>query len=119
MSSKRVTTWTFDKACAEMEINVLHKAEISVSSTMADDDADLVILGLFGPVDESPEAAVEVVSLTGKTNEANFGEAIADAIGDALVENYKSFKHGATAGATLPTIRVVSAEKKVSCLLLS
>lgn len=115
-SEKRVETWTFDKACATMEINSLHGAKITVSSDYNDDVAasDLTILGLFGPEeskdssDLGPEAKV---ILTGKAKE--FDEELGGALVEAMTENQKVFKNGASAGSTIPTIRIVTAGKKV------
>ena len=106
-SEKRVTTWTFDKPCTSMEVNELHKATISVSSTN-DNDSDLIIFGLLGP-----EEATDVSSpvLTGGAKE--FDDKLAGALTEAMAENHKSFKDGSSVGSTIPTLRVVSSGEKV------
>ena len=120
-SEKRVETWTFDKACATMEINSLHSAKITVSSDYNDDVAasDLTILGLFGPEeskDSSDLGAEAKAILTGKAKE--FDEELGGALVEAMTENQKAFKNGASAGSTIPTIRIVAAGKKVGSFFI-
>ena len=107
-SEKRVTTWTFDKPCYAMEVNELHKATLSVNTTI-DDGSDLVIFGLLGP-----EKASDVSSavLTGTAKE--FDDKLGGALVETMAENLKSFKDGSSAGSTTPTIRVVGTGEKVS-----
>ncbi len=126
------TTWTFDSPCREMELNRIATAsmeaigpgDVTVSSA-AVDDADLVVLGVYGPpspkdskdgdadgddedadVDVDVDVSVPEPTLTGKAKEMD--EALGGALTETMVENYKAFKHGANAGGTTPTLRIAS-----------
>jgi len=115
-SEKRVTTWTFDKACATMEINDLHKADIIVSSSsssITDVDSDLIVVGLFGPSSDDSSETVSDLVLSGKIKDLD--DELGGGIAEAMMENKKAFKHGSVVGSTVPTIRVVTAGKKVCC----
>ncbi len=105
-TEERIKTWTFDEACTSMETNKLHKAEVSIT-TSADEESSLIILGLLGP----EESEASEVTLIGKAKELD--EELGGCLAEAMIENLKSFKHGASVGSTIPTIRVVTAEKKV------
>lgn len=111
-TEKRVTTWTFDKPCLSMETNELHKAKLSVVAK-ADLDADLVILGLFGPEESSSSSSSSTLTGGVKDLDEQFGGALTDVI----AENSKSFKDGSSVGSTTPTLRVV-AEKKTKRIVL-
>jgi leucyl aminopeptidase len=111
-SEKRVTTWTFDKPCYEMEVNELHKATLSVNTTI-DDGSDLIIFGLLGPK-EASDASSAVLTGTAK----EFDDKLGGALAEAMAENLKSFKDGSSAGSTTPTIRVVSAGEKTKRVIL-
>ena len=106
-TEERVTTWTFDKACTSMERNQLHKADVSISTSVGE-DVSLVVLGLFGPEESEPTE----VTLSGKAKEMD--EELGGCLSEAMVENHKAFKHGASVGSTISSIRVVTADKKVS-----
>jgi len=45
-------------------------------------------------------------------------EALGGALTEAMVENYKAFKHGGKAGGTAPTLRIVSSGSKTKRVLL-
>ena len=106
-------TWTFDNACQTMEWNELHASELSISTNGEDvnKSTDLLIMGIIC----TPEATDEVSapSLTGPVKDLD--DSLEGALSTAMSDNYKSFKHGAKAGASTPTLRLVgSAGAKVS-----
>lgn len=105
----RVTTWTFDKPCQTMERNQLHKVELSISSSI---EGDLIIYGLLGP----EESEASDVTLIGKVKDLD--EEIGGCLSEAMTENHKAFKHGASVGSTIPTLRVVANQKTKRVVLL-
>lgn len=122
--NKPFTTWTFDNACTSMEMNEL----ASVAFEMTDnvdliDEADLIVVGIQGPpanVEEDEESKEEESAseptLVGKAKELD--EAFEGALSEVLVENYKAFKNGAKAGATTPSLRLVTAGAKAKRVVL-
>jgi leucyl aminopeptidase len=109
-------THSFDKPCGTMAWSPLSVADLAASGSELDaswsDDADLVFLGVFAPAkDESEteeedndeeEEAVDP-TLVGATKDLD--ESLGGALSELMVENFKAFKNGAEAGATLPTLR--------------
>lgn len=122
--NKPFTTWTFDNACTSMEMNEL----ASVAFEMTDnvdliDEADLIVVGIQGPpanVEEDEESKEDEIApeptLVGKAKELD--EAFEGALSEVLVENYKAFKNGAKAGATTPSLRLVTAGAKAKRVVL-
>ena len=104
-------TWTFDKACDEMEFNKLSEATISITDDLSSlDDSDLVVFGIYGAEEkEEEEDAVPEPTLVGEAKASD--EMFEGALTDLLMENYKAFKHGGSAGAETPVLRIVSGKK--------
>lgn len=107
-NSSPVATWTYDKPCTEMPWNSLPSAIISIVDKK-EMDADLVVVGVFAPKkddndDEDKETEEPTVSLSGAVKELD--EALGGALSTSMLENAKSFQHGAEAGSTTPAIRV-------------
>ena len=108
------TTWTFDEHCKEMEFSSVSSASMSISTDVSlADDADLVIVGVYGPKKNDEEEAtkeddtvVPEPTLSGMAKELD--EKYGGALTDVMVENYKEFQHGAKAGGVTPTLRLVS-----------
>jgi hypothetical protein len=100
-------TWSFDKPCLAMEWNELIPATIATSTDMST-TSDLVLVGIYGPPesdddDKDDEPAPSVV-LTGAAKDMD--EALGGMLSEVINDNAKTFKSGAKAGATTPTIRV-------------
>mmetsp|Transcript_36387 Transcript_36387/g.109228 ORF Transcript_36387/g.109228 Transcript_36387/m.109228 type:complete len:606 (-) Transcript_36387:180-1997(-) len=135
------TRWTFDDPCTEMESNIVAAASLSVSGRAAheDLDADLVVVGMFGPDDDDDDKDDDKDDDNAKMEEeekdkkgesesaaaAASGAAVAlegvakdldDELGGALSavmeENSKSFAGGAKLGVATPTLRAVVPGKK-------
>ncbi len=103
-------TWSFDEACKTMAWSPVPVAELAASGSDSD-DADLVFVGVFAPAsddseekDEDAEEEVVEPTLEGATKELD--ESLGGAISNLMIENFKDFKNGATAGGTLPTLRM-------------
>jgi hypothetical protein len=110
-NNENFKTWTFDQACKEMDQNVLHPANISVTSDLgATEDSDLIIFGVFGS-EEVTESPVPQPVLTGQVKK--WDEVCNGSISELMVECFDSLKHGATLGSASPTLRVVVAGSKV------
>ncbi len=83
-------------------------AELSAADS---DDADLTFVGVYAPAkddsdeeeDEDKEEEVVAPTLAGVTKELD--ESLGGALTGLMMENFKDFKNGATAGGTLPTFR--------------
>jgi leucyl aminopeptidase len=112
------TTWSFDKACKTMAWTELAPASLSFSTDTADweEGADLVVVGVFAPKkdeeedeDESKKDEEPTVELTGGAKALD--EKLGGALSDLMLENAKEFKHGATAGSTTPTLRIIAGGK--------
>lgn len=121
---KPFVTWTFDENCKEMEFSSVSSASISVSSdTSSAEDADLILVGIYGPKKEESEEekkedeTVPKPILSGMAKELD--EKYDGALTDVLMENYKEFQHGSKAGGTTPTLRLVSyGSKKTKKIVL-
>eukprot|EP00529_Nitzschia_sp_RCC80_P011398 CAMPEP_0113503824 /NCGR_PEP_ID=MMETSP0014_2-20120614/34378_1 /TAXON_ID=2857 /ORGANISM="Nitzschia sp." /LENGTH=636 /DNA_ID=CAMNT_0000398873 /DNA_START=9 /DNA_END=1915 /DNA_ORIENTATION=+ /assembly_acc=CAM_ASM_000159 len=122
-------TWSFDKPTETMEWSPLSKAELDVSSGAAaagwEDDADLVIVGVFAPSKEDNEEEEEedsdekddsTVVLTGNAKELD--DKLDGALSHVMEENAKAFKNGAKAGSTTPTFRVFSGGRSQRIIVL-
>ena len=108
-------TWSFDEPCRTMAWSPLSVADLAASGSDLEsswtDDADLVFVGVFAPisdgsdkeVDEEKEEEVVEPTLEGATKA--FDESLGGALSNLMIENFKEFKNGATAGGTLPTLR--------------
>lgn len=113
-------TWSFDKPCQSMEWNQLVEAGLSVGTAdkAAVEDADLVMIGVYAPAkddedddEEEKEEEEPTVSLNGLAKEID--DSLGGALTELMLDNAKAFKHGAGAGTTTPTARVIS-DGKVS-----
>ena len=101
-------TWSFDEACKTMAWSPISVAELSTADS---DDADLTFVGVFAPAkddseeeeDEDKEEEVVEPTLAGTTKELD--DSLGGALSSLMIENFKDFKNGATAGGTLPTLR--------------
>jgi len=101
-------TWSFDEACKKMAWSPISIAELSAADS---DDADLTFVGVYAPAkeedaeeeDEDKEEEVVAPTLAGVTKELD--DSLGGALSGLMVENFKDFKNGATAGGTLPTFR--------------
>jgi leucyl aminopeptidase len=113
------TTWSFDKPCMSMEWSELAPASLSFSTDTAnwEEGADLVVVGVFAPKkdeeededDSSKKEKEPTVELTGGAKALD--EKLGGALSDIMLENAKEFNHGATAGSTTPTLRIISGGK--------
>lgn len=122
-------TWSFDKHCPSMEWTELVETTLTASSSAAEDksavvdNGDLIMIGVYAPAkdddddgdkdDKSEEPPV--ISLTGMA--AEIDQNLGGALSDVMADNHKAFQHGATAGATTPTLRVMVNGKVNTCLL--
>ena len=121
---KPFNTWTFDEACQTMEFNRISASSMTLTDDISViDDSDLVVVGIYGPPkkddDEDEEEKkndkdeeVPEPILSGKAKQLD--EELGGALTEAMMENYKAFKHGGAADATTPTLRIVSSGSKVS-----
>jgi hypothetical protein len=101
-------TWSFDKPCLAMEWNELIPATIATSTDMSV-DSDLVLVGIYGPPesdDDDDKAEAAPVVLTGAAKDMD--DALGGMLTEVINDNAKTFKCGAKAGATTPTIRVAA-----------
>jgi leucyl aminopeptidase len=107
-------TWSFDEPCTTMAWSELSTASLASATTSDnwDDDADLVVVGVFAPKkeDEDEEESEDkeeeepTVTLTGGAKDLD--EKLGGALSNAMLENAKAFNHGAEAGSVTPTLRV-------------
>jgi len=115
-------TWTFDKHCDTMDFNEVSSASIVITDELSStDDADLLVIGVYGPEKkegDEGEEEVEVAapSLAGKAKDID--DLLEGALTDLMMENYKDFKHGAAAGKTTPVLRTFSGGKAKRVVLL-
>lgn len=124
------TTWTFDEPCRTMEFNRIASSSMSLSGDESlIDDSDLIVVGIYGPPKDEKEddgdeedtkkdddEPTPEPTLSGKAKALD--EELGGAITEALMENYKEFKHGSGAGKTTPTLRVVSSGSKTKRVVL-
>ena len=90
------------------------------ASSSADDfdksavvDSDLIMIGVYAPAkdddddDDDKDKSEEppVISLTGMA--AEIDQDLGGALSELMADNHKEFQHGATAGATTPTLRII------------
>lgn len=109
------STWSFDKPCGSMAWTELVKASITAGTTY--EDADLVLVGVMAPPaeekdDDDYEDDVPTVEFTGMARTLDLS--LSGALTELCEENAKTFKNGATAGSTTPTLRVLTPGGKVS-----
>jgi hypothetical protein len=99
-----------------MEWSELVKASVTIGTTY--EDADMILVGVMAPPaeekddDDEEEADLPPVTFTGMARTIDLS------LGGALTvlceENAKTFKNGATAGSTTPTLRVMTTGGEVS-----
>ena len=107
-----------------MEWNQLVETSLSVGTAdkAAVEDADLVMIGVYAPAkedddeEEDKEEEEPTVTLSGIAKEID--ESLGGALTELMLDNAKAFKHGAAAGTTTPTARVIS-DGKVRSRLVS
>ena len=124
MAEAPFTTWTFDEPCDTMEFNRITTASMDATGEMSVvDDSDLVVIGIYGPAKKEDEENedekkddVPEPELDGKAKDLD--EELGGAITEIMMENYKAFKHGGSAGGTTPTLRLASSGSKVSANFL-
>jgi len=119
-------TWSFDKACDTMEFNDVSSASIAITDDLKTiDNSDLVIIGVYGPKkdeeeddDEAKKEDEEVSqpTLVGKAKDLD--DLLEGALTDLMEENFKDFKHGASAGKATPVLRIFSGDKTKRIMLL-
>lgn len=109
-------TWSFDEPCASMAWSELVSASISVGDSY--EDADLVLVAVVAPPkpddeeesdDDEKDKNLPPLELSGKAKEID--DSLGGALSDLIQENGKTFKNGAKAGSTTPTLRVLSEGK--------
>jgi len=112
------TTWTYDKPCEEMSwTEPKSPSLLSVSSdASAADDFDLVIVGIFAPAKDDESKEELKPALAGAA--ADLDTSLGGALSSVMEENYKAFKHGASAGSVTPTIRIFDGSKSKKYILL-
>jgi len=107
-------TWTFDDPCKTMSWTEMTEASLSVAG-LADnwDDSDLVVIGVFAPKkeetddDEDDDKVEEEEPTAELTGEAKaYDEKLGGALSNLMIENFKAFKNGASAGSVTPTLRL-------------
>jgi hypothetical protein len=71
------------------------------------DKAELVIVGAMAPpaAEDNDDADVPTMTLMGTAKEID--ESLNGALSNLIKENNKTFKNGATAGSTMPTVQVM------------
>lgn len=113
-------SWTFDQACQTMEFNRISASSMTLTSDASViDDSDLVVVGIYGPPkkdDDDDDKKVPEPTLSGKAKQLD--EELGGALTEAMMENYKAFKHGGAADATTPTLRIVSSGSKTKRVVL-
>lgn len=109
-------TWSFDEPCTTMAWNEMSSASLVMTETTDkwDEDADLVVVGVFAPKKEEEDDKEDgkdekedeepIVTLQGAAKALD--EKLGGALSDLMLENAKSFNHGAEAGSVTPTLRV-------------
>lgn len=105
-----------------MEWNEVVDTTLSVAAAdkSAVQDSDLIMVGVYAPAkdddedddEEEKEEEEPEVSLSGMAKEID--DSLGGALSELMKDNAKEFKHGAQAGSTTPTARVISADGKVS-----
>jgi leucyl aminopeptidase len=108
------TAWSFDNHCKTMAWTDMVSASLSMTTNTDkwEEDADLVLVGVFAPKEEEDELKKDEeakVELSGKAKELD--DKLGGALSCVISENAKSFKHGAKAGSTTPTLRLFSEGK--------
>lgn len=118
-------TWSYDEACTTMSWTAMTEASLSASAFGAnwDDDADLVIVGVFaakkeeGEDDDGEKGEEEpTIELTGAAKDLD--EKVGGAISNIMTENSKAFKNGASAGSVTPALRVFKDGKSQRVVLV-
>ena len=110
-------TWSYDKPCQTMEWTELVETTLSVAAAdkAAVEGSDLVMIGVYAPAKDDEEDDEEddkeddkeppTIALTGMA--ADIDKDLGGALSELMADNDKDFKHGATAGSTTPTLRVI------------
>ena len=108
-------TFSFDEPCATMAWTGMVSASLAVTtkSDNWEEDADLVVVGVFAPKkeeededDDEKDDEEPNVALDGGAKELD--KKLGGALSNAMLENAKAFSHGAKAGSVTPTIRAFS-----------
>ena len=104
-------TWTFDKPCEQMEMTDIPTPLLSISGdpwTSAVETSNLAIIGVFGPETDDDEGGdeEEEVVLNGMAKELD--DTLDGSLTEMMKDDRKSFKNGAVAGSTTPTLRIVT-----------
>jgi leucyl aminopeptidase len=112
------TTWSFDEPCTTMAWTDLVGASLQVTSetSLWDLDADLIVVGVFAPQKDDSEDEADNKEKDPPTAELSgeakvLDEKLGGAISAVMIENAKEFNHGAKAGSTTPTLRMISEGK--------
>ena len=120
---KPFPTWTYDNPCETMEWTELAPTNLSVTdSSDCLDEADLIIIGVTSPPSEKDDKDDDKESkekdetppepvLSAKVKELD--DTLGGALAEIMVENYKTFKHGATVASLTPSARLVTPGSKV------
>ena len=114
-------TWSFDEHCHSMGWTELASPDMTATADLADDGADLVIVGVSAPAkendddDDNDDDAGEKKDqpppvLTGRAKELD--EELGGVLSEWMAENAKAFKNGAKAGDATPTLRLAAAGSK-------
>jgi len=106
-------TWSFDEPCTTMAWNEISKATLSSAEKTDgwDEEADLVVVGVFAPKkdeneDDNEDKPEEDPTVTLEGAAKDLDEKLGGALSNLMLENAKAFNHGAEAGSTTPTLRV-------------
>jgi len=128
---KSFPTWSFDKPCQSMEWTDMLTTKLTVASADTFEAGDLVLVGVYAPAkndddesndddkkkeEEEEEEEEPVIALSGMA--AELDKRLGGALTEVMTDNHKAFKHGATAGSTTPTVRIV-VDGKVRFLILN
>ncbi len=107
-------TWSFDEPCKTMAWNEMSSATLSMveKTDKWDDEADLVVVGVYAPKKEeeseteNQEDEEEPTTVTLEGAAKVLDDKLGGALSDLMLENAKSFNHGAEAGSVTPTLRI-------------
>ncbi|CAJ1904234.1 unnamed protein product [Cylindrotheca closterium] len=105
-------TWSFDEPCKTMSWTEISEASLSVAGLSDNwDDSDLVLIGVFAPKKEESDEDEDdkkeeepTVEISGEAKA--YDEKMGGALSNLMIENFKAFKNGASAGSVTPTLRV-------------
>lgn len=118
-------TWSFHEPCKTMAWTDISEASLSVADLSDNwDDADLVVIGVFAPKKEESEEDDEddkkdedsTAELHGEAKA--YDEKLGGALSNLMIENFKAFKNGASAGSVTPVLRVFKDGKSQRIVLV-